>query len=299
MTKIYNINFLYKLNLIDIIVKSYNISPNTLLMEYDIVFIFGSIYWENLVAIFKSFGINLYGGNSTRRHLLSTVQISLTKFLLLLNNFNQDNILVYNSYNNISKKNKKINYEIELLNLFKMEDNIEKNAIDNNFIYYENPELDLLLWKIRSLQDNSGNYNYIDLLNMKLNLSYQYVSVIFKMIKEIEENKYLIREIISSKQNTEARLEKLKDKGSVIYSNFKLNKKILKAKKDISVYNVNIEDKENNIKNINYRITSYLNKLYYINNNLFNNGIFNLYPSLSVDLKFMKQLIDSDYYKYN
>ena len=156
----YNINYLYKLLLVELYSNVAKIKPNEILMEYDIVFVFDSIYWENLVGVFKNLGISLYGGSSTRRHLLSTVQATLVKFLFLLNNYNLDKLAVYNSFIYVNKKNKKFNNDIHYLKIFKIEDAMMEDENVTSFEY------ELLLWNIRNLKDHSGKYNYIELKTM-------------------------------------------------------------------------------------------------------------------------------------
>lgn len=73
----------------------------------------------------------------------------------------------------------------------------------------------------------------------------------------------------------------------------------MNAQKNIKDYEDNIDDSNNYIENtINVRIMSYLRKLYYINNKLFNQGVFILYPSLYLDTEIEDKKIDSDNYKF-
>nr|YP_009739451.1 hypothetical protein [Tricholoma saponaceum]QIC20295.1 hypothetical protein [Tricholoma saponaceum] len=73
-----NFGYLFKLNLIDLIVNEDIIYMN---VEYNLNFIFNNIAWSNIVYLFKIYGINLYGGSNSRRHLLSTVQTVQTKLV--------------------------------------------------------------------------------------------------------------------------------------------------------------------------------------------------------------------------
>ena len=132
---------------------------------------------------------------------------------------------------------------------------------------------------------------------MNLNLSYQYVSVIFNILKEKFIQLSSLNKFISSKGMVEDRLKKLSIDGK--YSGKKLNKKILNNNKLIKEYNAEIDDLNDYIENIvNVRIMSYLRKLYYINDKLFNQGIFILDISLSLDIKIENEKIDSDNSKF-
>ncbi len=142
-----------------------------------------------------------------------------------------------------------------------------------------------------------GKYNYIELKTMNLNLSYQYVGIIFNILKE----KYIqlsnLNKCISYKRMVEDRLKNLSIDSK--YSGKKLNKKILNNNKLIKEYNAEIDDLNDYIENIvNVRIMSYLRKLYYINDKLFNQGIFILDTSLSLDTKIENEKIDSGNSKF-
>ena len=83
-------------------------------MEYqNIIFIFHHITWSNILMLFKLLNITIYGGSSTRRHLLSSVQLSLVKFMQLLNNNLVDPDIIYKSFSEMSTYNSKYNKKIE------------------------------------------------------------------------------------------------------------------------------------------------------------------------------------------
>lgn len=64
-----NFNYLIKLNLLHLFE---NESLKDLQEKYKLIFIFEDISWSNIVLLFKTKGINLYGGSDSRRHILST-----------------------------------------------------------------------------------------------------------------------------------------------------------------------------------------------------------------------------------
>nr|QWO71400.1 RNA polymerase [Lyophyllum semitale] len=62
------------------------------------VYIFEDISWENIVLLLKLSDLYISGGSSSKRHLISTVQVNLIEFLLALENFNIDLSIIYNSF---------------------------------------------------------------------------------------------------------------------------------------------------------------------------------------------------------
>jgi hypothetical protein len=132
---------------------------------------------------------------------------------------------------------------------------------------------------------------------MNLNLSYQYVSVIFNILKEKNDQLNNISEHKRLQSSSESRLELLIKNGK--YSGNKLNKKILNNQKIIRDNKASIDDLNNYLENIvNVRLMFYLRKLYYINNNFFNQGVFILESSLSLDTKIEDEKIASDNSKF-
>ena len=73
----------------------------------NMIFIFNGILWSNIILLFRFLNISIYGGNNSRRHLLSTVHTSLVKFLMLLNNMEIDPNIIYNSFKDIGTANAK------------------------------------------------------------------------------------------------------------------------------------------------------------------------------------------------
>lgn len=68
-------------------------------MKYkNVILIFDSLSLSNLYILLKTLGITIYGGNSQRRHLLSTVQKSLVMALQLINDMDVSPNTIYESY---------------------------------------------------------------------------------------------------------------------------------------------------------------------------------------------------------
>ena len=77
-------------------------------MQYNnIIFIFNDLKWSNILILFRLLKINIYGGHNSKRHLLSTVQSSLVKFLLLLNELKLSPDIIYHSFNNLGSVHSK------------------------------------------------------------------------------------------------------------------------------------------------------------------------------------------------
>jgi len=91
---------------------------------------------------------------------------------------------------------------------------------------------ELLLWKIRNLNDKSGKFDYIALKTMNLNLGYQYVSVIFNVLKEKIKFLNFLKEANITKRSLESKLEEFNSGKKTNYSTQFLNKKILNNKKN-------------------------------------------------------------------
>ena len=72
---------------------------NSIENDYILIFVFNNIYLENIVSLFKVNDIQLFGGTRTRRNMLSTVQVNLTKFLMLINDMDIDLSVIYKNYN--------------------------------------------------------------------------------------------------------------------------------------------------------------------------------------------------------
>jgi len=89
---------------------------NELGKEFEVLFIFNRIRWSNVVYMFRIFNISIFGGSTTLRHLLSTVEYNLSMFLFFICDFRQDlvNKILFESRNNISILDKKIEKDINL-----------------------------------------------------------------------------------------------------------------------------------------------------------------------------------------
>ena len=175
------LNFLTKFNLLEHFDKE---NINSIDSYYDSIFIFNDISWKNIVLLFKNYGIELYGGSDNRRHVISTVQANLVKFLMLMFNFNLDNKLIYNSYNATDNIDKKINYN--LLKLFKTNGHIN-NDVEKKFS--------------NILDENTDNFYELNFKNIfKINLLIYYFSRIQYYYNELTINE--ISKLIQTNENT-------------------------------------------------------------------------------------------------
>ena len=113
--------------------------------------------------LFKVKGVNVYGGSSNRRHLLSTVQAQLMSFLLLINDFSVDSDLVYRSFNDVTTSNKKIDYQlIDYIKHGEKNKNLNKYNLENssNGVYLLRINIIFHLYlKISSVLNKIDNVN--------------------------------------------------------------------------------------------------------------------------------------------
>ena len=87
-------------------------------MHYvNIILILEDINYSNFYILLRSLGITIYGGNSTRRHLLSTVHKGLVMFLQLLEELSVSSDVIYKSYTDVEMfKDKHLSKISKLLN---------------------------------------------------------------------------------------------------------------------------------------------------------------------------------------
>ena len=76
------------------------------------VFIFDYTEWKDLVHKFKKFNIELSGGSTTKRQVLSPVQINLARFLISVDGLKKSHNTVVNSFNLHEKIHKKVSINI-------------------------------------------------------------------------------------------------------------------------------------------------------------------------------------------
>lgn len=153
------------------------------------------------------------------------------------------------------------------------------------------------MWNIKNLEDETEKYSYIELKTMNLNLSYQYISVIFSELNKKNERLQYINNCKMLISSTESKLKSLQINDH--YSGEKLNKKILNNNKIITETQALIDEVTLDLENdINVKLMSYLCKLYYINSKLFNQGKFILENSLSLDTKIEDEKIASFNFKF-
>lgn len=153
------------------------------------------------------------------------------------------------------------------------------------------------MWNIKNLEDETEKYSYIELKTMNLNLSYQYISLIFSELNKKNERLQYINNCKMLISSTESKLKSLQINDH--YSGEKLNKKILNNNKIITETQALIDEVTLDLENdINVKLMSYLCKLYYINSKLFNQGKFILENSLSLDTKIEDEKIASFNFKF-
>jgi hypothetical protein len=124
------------------------------------IFIFESTQWKVLVNNFKNIGIGLSGGLTTKRHVLSHVQMKLTRFLLILEGWTK-------SYENTTTSYKIHN----IMHSNNIIDNFSKNKIIweirqkfKTLINYDNVALDKRLFLLNRIDSNNikNIYDYLD-----------------------------------------------------------------------------------------------------------------------------------------
>ena len=128
-------------------------------MRYNnIIITFDGITWSNIRFLFKLCGITIYGGSSSKRHLLSTVQKSLVMYLQLLNNMSIDPAIVYKSYMNNNELSNKYDKNL-IYNLREYGENILK-LIEYKTTTFEQMDFYILIntllnavFEIKSLQN--------------------------------------------------------------------------------------------------------------------------------------------------
>lgn len=187
---------LFKFNKYDDVIYSKINSPNNLFikdnMSYNnIIFIFNGISWSNLLLLFRSIGINIYGGSNTKRHLLSTVQSNLVKFLLLINNMYLDPDEIYKSF--VKIKNTGAYLDKEALRL-------EQNILNNKI----------------SIDSSTYNDEYAYLFMLEVNILSKIISRLSSLLK-------LIRELKSKELDLEQKISNnifSKNTKAAIYSKY-------------------------------------------------------------------------------
>lgn len=119
-----------------------NILFNTEFELSSTMFIFEDMDWKSLVWFFKSMNITLSGGSTVKRHLLSTIHMRLSRFLLILEGFKPsfNNTLLSNNYNNI------IHYHNSIENFSKNKDIFIIRNLIKNMEVFDNNEIDRRLY---------------------------------------------------------------------------------------------------------------------------------------------------------
>jgi len=148
-----------------------NIFENKNFNKYNnIIFIFNNIPYKNCLLLLKTAGISIHGGIGTRRHILSTVQASLTSFLLLLNNFKIDYNQIYKNFSDSDIREKDFN-EVKFSEIINLD---FSNRNDEEINYIKDMKMIISSWILindyrRTINDhlNSINYNYKELNKLK------------------------------------------------------------------------------------------------------------------------------------
>lgn len=248
-----NLNYLLKLDIIKLLFEEENL--NSLSIEYDLIFIFNNITWRNIVTLFKLKGINLYGGSSNRRHLLSTVQAQLTTFLLLLNDLKLNKHLIYHSFKIFSNFN----------------NNIERYLLEkiNTKVSFEE------ILELKRLEPESEKY-----FVSKHNLLMNFTLTLMNLKKNIEISNYEKLELEKTKSEKEIRLKELIG-GS--YSGQLREKKLRNTHKAIEELNLKLKEQLDNITKFEKEIKDITSYLYNVDTNLFyENGEFKLNRSIKL-----------------
>jgi hypothetical protein len=223
-------SFLNKLNLMDLLE---NEDPNSIDRNYNLIFIFHDILWKNVVALLKNVGIEVYGGSGTRRHVISTVQANLVSFIMLLNNLDLDNSLIYKSFNAMEAYEKKIDLGLFMIthpgNLNRL---IEDRDIFQHFL------------EITEGQRGCFDEYFI----LKLNLALALIAKIQEFAKEIKSVEDSIQKIefemsedvkrkLNVSHNVEKKLQNIENRNKINKDKLlKLDKEMTELKKTCDIY---------------------------------------------------------------
>lgn len=232
----FDLNYFFKLICLNLFFK--NDSEFKLnLSDYNVIFIFNNITWSNIVFIFKIVQITIYGGSSSRRHLLSTVQSNLVSFLYLINDMYLDTSIIYDSFKQETSSSAKIDKEVVKL--------VRDKGIEHVNSKNEN---------------NSQNLNYILWLNAKYNIYFTIVNKITKYLESYREIEQILKDIASDKiRNT-----KYSQIGGAwgAKKQQSINKRHVKNAESLKISNLTLE-------NLSLDITTQINSLYNLDRELF------------------------------
>jgi hypothetical protein len=204
------------------------------LIFQDSVFIFRNIPWNIIVFLFKIRGIDISGGSSPKRHMLTTVDATLKEFLDLLYNYNTNFINKNILYESFKDKNR---YLSSLINLDNYNDILEFNIEIDNML------LTQLKWKdigkfIEEFYEKKNNFN-LDIYNQ---FKFKLYILTFKnicfywLIENITDN---CKKIIKKGQKLEKELNKLNLDISILEKNLSsaFNNEVKELKEKISELN--------------------------------------------------------------
>lgn len=226
--------------------------------DYNVIFIFNGIIWSNIVLMFNSINIKVYGGSGTKRHLLSTVQAQLTGFLYLLNDMNIDKSIIYASFNKPSSVNTKIT---------KIIDDLKHNPTNWAPENFKNG----LPLSIFNTSDENINFFW------HLNLIPNIISTILKLINE---QKLILKKIEDISKNILTDKERHKK-----YSNSGISDWSEKKLRNIDKNNIlnleSIKENKKKLEQLLLDINYHTDNLYKLDKNLFDsNGTCKLYSDI-------------------
>lgn len=225
--------------------------------DYNVIFIFNDIIWSNIVLMFKSINIQVYGGSGTKRHLLSTVQARLTGFLYLLNDMNIDKSIIYESFNKPSAVNSKITKKI---------DGLKHNL--TNWEKFKN-ELPVSIYNT-----SDENINFFWHLNLIPNI----ISTILKLINE---QKLILKKIDDISKNILTDQERHKKYSSAHLNSDWSEKKLRNIDKNNILNLESIKENKKKLELLLLDINYHTDNLYKLDKNLFDsNGICKLYSEI-------------------
>jgi hypothetical protein len=239
--------------------------------KYNLIFIFNDITWKNIVFLFKLYGVELYGGSSNKRHLLSTVHVNLVNFLLLMNNNELDYNLIYKSFNSIDTYESKI--DRELLKYIQSGEHMKLLKLIKNPAALCGNEFPL----------DSYNYDSIEEMKRKTLIKDNLFLIVYTSIL-ISHNEINLIEGNISRLLLEIKEDKERYKK---YSKFELNnyylKKIKSIEKRNSINNSKYLELNNEIKKLRERSNGFINILKELDSTYFDKeGICKIDSSIRV-----------------
>jgi hypothetical protein len=268
-----NIGYLFKLNLAHLF---QNENLNSLVVNYDIIFVFKDITWENIVSMLRMNRIKLYGGSNTRKHILSTVQAKLSMFFLLLNDLRIDYNILYNSFNSPNTSKGKYNECFE--DYIHFDDFLKTNITE--YFSVGRPG--------HSLPKGLQQFIHHNLIIK----CYDYIIEHLDQITKLEQDKIILENNI---KDADLRIVKYSHDDNIDFSNHFRMKKISNANKCIQKCSEAIININNKVQSLNDEIQIIILKLYKLDNKLFyEDGHCILNNMLRVDFDLYEKYFNKD-----